>query len=320
MTRKITKSAAAERIHKLAMAARAVQRVKSGGCCGRKPSSKRKRRVFKRSSLNKEASRDFMRKMACAIAVIQRTRGLQKRAEDDTPIYKNPLFIGGAGGGLIGGTLGAILGPKGQKFLSGLAGAGIGTAAGVGAGYGYTKLKKPKEEKQEQAPQQPQSQVPYDVQVVQDYANNGVVPKSEPVSARNTTPQANSLVAMSEATNIPVEELKHMSPEEIEKRLNVADGSTFMYPGIPQEVQNDKGPAIDLNDNTANKVVIDKFRAMSKQERFAWLGQEYPDMTADQRRELAFDPDAFAKFFNESKPYKTKSDYSKEIYGSQYQG
>ena len=151
MTRKITKSAAAERIHKLAMAARAVQRVKSGGCCGRKPSSKRKRRVFKRSSLNKEASRDLMRKMACAIAVIQRTRGLQKRAEDDTPLWKNPIAIGTAGGGLIGGTLGAVLGPRGQRFLSGLAGAGIGAAAGAGAGYGYTKLKKkPEEEKTEE--------------------------------------------------------------------------------------------------------------------------------------------------------------------------
>lgn len=149
MTRNTTKSAAAERIYKLAMAARAVQRIKNGGCCGRKPSSKRKRRAFKRSSLNKEASRDLMRKIACAVAVIQRTRGLQKTA-GDTPIYKNPIAIGTAGGGLIGGTLGAILGPKGQKFLSGLAGAGIGAAAGAGAGYGYTKLKKkPEEEKPE---------------------------------------------------------------------------------------------------------------------------------------------------------------------------
>ena len=156
MTRKITKSAAAERIHKLAAVARVVQRAKSAGCCGRKPSSKRKRRVFKRSSLSKEASRDLMYKMACAVAVIQRTRGLQKIAketnsEEKTPLYKNPIAIGTAGGGLIGGTLGAILGPKGQKFLSGLAGAGVGAAAGAGAGYGYTKLKKkPEEEKKKE--------------------------------------------------------------------------------------------------------------------------------------------------------------------------
>ena len=149
MTRNISKEAAAQRLYKLAAAARVIQRAKSAGCCGRKRSSGKRRKV-KRSSLNKEASRDLMRKIACAVAVIQRTRGLQKTA-GDTPIYKNPIAIGGVGGGVLGGTLGAILGPKGQKFLSGLAGAGIGAGVGVGAGYGYTKLKKkPEEEKKEE--------------------------------------------------------------------------------------------------------------------------------------------------------------------------
>ena len=149
MTRNISKEAAAQRLYKLAAVARVIQRAKSAGCCGRKRSSGKRRKV-KRSSLNKEASRDLMRKIACAVAVIQRTRGLQKTA-GDTPIYKNPIAIGGVGGGVLGGTLGAILGPKGQKFLSGLAGAGIGAGVGVGAGYGYTKLKKkPEEEKKEE--------------------------------------------------------------------------------------------------------------------------------------------------------------------------
>lgn len=143
MTRNITKSAAAERIHKLAAVARVVQRTKSAGCCGRKPSSKRKRRSFKRSSLNKEASRDFIRKVACAVSVIQRTRGLQKAAAGSW--LTNPIAIGAGGGGILGGTLGLALGPKGQKFLSGLAGMGLGAGVGAGAGYGYTKLSPAKE-------------------------------------------------------------------------------------------------------------------------------------------------------------------------------